>query len=147
MRLRCSVNGRRLAETVCPADRLLDYLRARGCTSVKEGCGEGECGACAVLLNGRLVNSCLVPLAHAEDADVLTVEGLPDDDPLSGHFVFEGGTQCGMCTPGMVLAAHALLAECPRPDRARMQEALAGNLCRCTGFEGIYRAIARAAAP
>ena len=119
--------------------RLLDVLREEcGLTGTKEGCGEGECGACTVLMNGEPVCACLVPFAQAKGADVLTIEGLRGDHPLQHAFVAEGGAQCGMCTPGMILAAVALG---PRPSIDKMRVGLAGNLCRCTGYEAIYRSI------
>jgi carbon-monoxide dehydrogenase small subunit/xanthine dehydrogenase small subunit len=124
--------------------RLLDVLREDlGLTGTKEGCGEGECGACTVLLDGEPVCSCLVPLAHARGRDILTIEGLGGDHPLQRAFAEEGGAQCGACTPGMILAALAVPA---RASRERIREGLAGNLCRCTGYEAIYRAVERAAA-
>jgi aerobic-type carbon monoxide dehydrogenase small subunit (CoxS/CutS family) len=121
--------------------RLLDVLREDcGLTGTKEGCGEGECGACTVLVDGQPVNSCLVPFAHASGTKVVTIEGLRDH-PLQRTFVAEGGAQCGICTPGMIMAAVALGS---KPSLDRVREGLAGNLCRCTGYTAIYRAIARA---
>jgi carbon-monoxide dehydrogenase small subunit/xanthine dehydrogenase small subunit len=126
-----------------PMKRLLDVLREDcSLTGTKEGCGEGECGACTVLVDGRPVNSCLMPLAHVRGAKVTTIEGL-HGHPLQRAFVIEGGAQCGICTPGMILAAAALGR---RPSRDAMRQGLAGNLCRCTGYSAIYRAIERAAA-
>jgi len=123
--------------------RLLDVLREDlHLTGTKEGCGEGECGACTVLLDGEPVCSCLVPLAQARGCEVVTIEGVPADHPLKRAFVEEGGTQCGMCTPGMIMAALAL------PTHASIdavRHGLAGNLCRCTGYEAIYRAVQKAA--
>jgi len=122
--------------------RLLDVLREDcGLTGTKEGCGEGECGACTVLVNGEAVCSCLVPVAQVEGAEVTTIEGLGDDHPLQRAFMDEVGAQCGICTPGMILTAVTLG---PRPTLARIRQGLAGNLCRCTGYEAIYRAIHRA---
>ena len=119
--------------------RLLDVLREEcGLTGTKEGCGEGECGACTVLVDGEPVNSCLVPFAQARGASVTTIEGLRGAKALQDAFVTEGGAQCGICTPGMLLAAAGL------PKKAKLAEvrtALAGNICRCTGYEGIYRAV------
>lgn len=122
--------------------RLLDVLREDcGLTGTKEGCGEGECGACTVLVNGEAVCSCLVPAAQVEGAEVTTIEGLGDDHPLQRAFMDEVGAQCGICTPGMILTAATLG---PRPTLAKIRQGLAGNLCRCTGYEAIYRAIHRA---
>jgi aerobic-type carbon monoxide dehydrogenase small subunit (CoxS/CutS family) len=122
--------------------RLLDVLREDcGLTGTKEGCGEGECGACTVLVNGQAVCSCLVPVAQVEGAEVTTIEGLGDEHPLQRAFMDEVGAQCGICTPGMILTAVTLG---PRPTLARIRQGLAGNLCRCTGYEAIYRAIHRA---
>ncbi len=121
--------------------RLLDVLREDcGLTGTKEGCGEGECGACTVLVNGEAVCSCLVPAAQVEGAEVTTIEGLGDDHPLQRAFMDEVGAQCGICTPGMILTALTLG---PRPTLAKIRQGLAGNLCRCTGYEAIYRAIHR----
>lgn len=127
-----------------PLKRLLDVLREEcGLTGTKEGCGEGECGACTILLDGSPVNACLVPFAHARGAVITTIEGLDGRHPLQQAFVTEGGAQCGICTPGMILAAVAL-GKSPSP--AQVRAGLAGNLCRCTGYTGIYRAIERATA-
>jgi aerobic carbon-monoxide dehydrogenase small subunit len=122
--------------------RLLDVLREDcGLTGTKEGCGEGECGACTVLVNGDAVCSCLVPAAQVEGAEVTTIEGLGDDHPLQRAFMDEVGAQCGICTPGMILTAVTLGSH---PSLAKIRQGLAGNLCRCTGYEAIYRAIHRA---
>ncbi len=141
--MRFSLNGRRVDVEAHPMKRLLDVLREEcGLTGTKEGCGEGECGACTVLLDGEPVNSCLVPFAQVRGARVETIEGLKGTHPLQETFITEGGAQCGICTPGMILAASAL------PKNATLdeiRERLAGNLCRCTGYEGIYRAIRKAA--
>jgi carbon-monoxide dehydrogenase small subunit len=137
------VNGQAVAVDRHPMARLLDVLREDlGLTGTKEGCGEGECGACTVLLDGVPVCSCLVPLAHARGREVLTIEGLGGDHPLQRAFVEEGGAQCGACTPGMIMAALALP---PRASRRRIREGLAGNLCRCTGYDAIVRAVEKAA--
>jgi len=137
------LNGKAVDVAAAPMKRLLDVLREEcGLTGTKEGCGEGECGACTVLLDGEPVNSCLIPFAQASGAKVTTIEGLKGKHPLQDAFVTEGGAQCGICTPGMILAAAAL------PMKASLDEirvGLAGNLCRCTGYEGIYRAIRKAA--
>ena len=136
------LNGKRTQITAHSMKRLLDALREDcGLTGTKEGCGEGECGACTVLIDGRPVNSCLVPLAHARGARVTTIEGLGGRHPLQRAFVEQGGAQCGICTPGMIMAATALGS---KPSRDQMRTGLAGNLCRCTGYEAIYRSIHRA---
>ena len=126
-----------------PPDRtLLDLLREDlGCTGTKEGCGEGECGACTVLVDGLPVCSCLVPFAQVEEANVTTIEGLPNARPLQQSFMDEVGAQCGICTPGMIVAA-SVLGTSPSVDAMRV--GLAGNLCRCTGYAAIYRAVQRA---
>jgi aerobic carbon-monoxide dehydrogenase small subunit len=140
--MRFILNGRRREVEAHPLKRLLDVLREDcGLTGTKEGCGEGECGACTVLMDGRPVNSCLVPFAHAHGATIVTIEGLRRHS-LQEAFISEGGAQCGICTPGMIMAAAALG---PKPTLAAVREGLAGNLCRCTGYAGIYRAVARAA--
>ena len=137
-----TLNGRRARVGASPLARLLDVLRHDcGLTGTKEGCGEGECGACTVLIDGRPVNSCLVPLAHVEGRRVMTIEGLSGGHPLQKAFVEFGGAQCGICTPGMVLAALALG---PRPSRQAIRTGLAGNICRCTGYGAIYESITRA---
>ena len=144
--MRFTLNGRKVDVAAPPMKRLLDVLREDcGLTGTKEGCGEGECGACTVLLDGEPVNACLVPFAHADGAKVETIEGLGGSHPLQSAFVAEGGAQCGICTPGMILAAASVP---PGAPDAAVREALAGNLCRCTGYEAIYRAIraSRAAA-
>ena len=134
-----TLNGRRASLRVHPLKRLLDALREDcGLTGTKEGCGEGECGACTVLLDGRAVNSCLVPMAQVAGSKVLTIEGLKGRHRLQRAFAELGGAQCGICTPGMVMAALALG---PRPTLDEVRTGLAGNLCRCTGYEGIYRAV------
>jgi carbon-monoxide dehydrogenase small subunit/xanthine dehydrogenase small subunit len=140
--LRFTLNAREVEVHAAPLARLLDVLREEcGLTGTKEGCGEGECGACTVLVNGQPVCSCLVPVAQAEGAEIVTIEGLGDDHPLQRAFMDEVGAQCGICTPGMILTALTLG---PRPSLAKIRQALAGNLCRCTGYEAIYRAIQRA---
>lgn len=136
------VNGVLYHREVRPCQTLLEVLRDNlGLIGTKEGCGEGECGSCAVLLDDTLVNSCLVPIADVNGREVTTLEGLPKDDPLFAAFAATGGTQCGICTPGMIMAARALLNDHPCPDLSRIRQALSGNLCRCTGYGGIYAAI------
>jgi aerobic carbon-monoxide dehydrogenase small subunit len=137
--VRIRVNGTEHAVRAHPMKRLLDVLREDcGLTGTKEGCGEGECGACTVLLDGEPVVSCLVPLAQVREAEVTTIEGLGGDHPLQKAFAELGGAQCGICTPGMILAAVALG---PSPSLEQIRTGLAGNLCRCTGYEAIYRAV------
>ena len=140
--MKFTLNGKPAEVEAPPMKRLLDVLREEcGLTGTKEGCGEGECGACTVLMDGAPVCSCLVPFAQAREAEILTIEGLGGEHPLQKAFVEHGGAQCGMCTPGMILAAYALG---PRPSIDKVRVGLAGNLCRCTGYEGIYRSIAAA---
>lgn len=143
----CRVNGKDVRWETYPMARLLDVVRAGGLTGTKEGCGEGECGACAVLLNGTLVNSCLVPAAQAHGADITTIEGIAGGETLHAvqqAFLECGGAQCGICTPGMILAAVALLQRHPNPTDGEIREGLAGNLCRCTGYTKIFTAVVRA---
>jgi carbon-monoxide dehydrogenase small subunit len=147
--IRLSVNGREHELEVPPLARLLDVLRvAMGLTGTKEGCGEGECGSCTVLLDGMPVNACLVAVGQCEGREILTVEGLAPGaglTTLQRCFVETGGAQCGICTPGMLLSAEALLRDNPRPTDAEVRDAIAGNLCRCTGYQRIVDAIASAA--
>ena len=146
--VRCNVNGEAVTLQAHPFARLLDVLREElRLTGTKEGCGEGECGACSVLVGGELVNSCLVPVAQAEGAEIVTVEGVADGERLHAvqRAMLEcGGAQCGICTPGMVLAAVSLLQRTPQPTDADIREGLAGNLCRCTGYMKIFDAVVRA---
>ena len=136
--MRLTLNGRDIDVDAHPMRRLLDVLREEcSLTGTKEGCGEGECGACTVLVDGEAVVSCLVPFGQVEDCTVQTIEGA-DAQALQRAFMDHVGAQCGICTPGMIMAALSLGAE---PTRKQMQEALAGNLCRCTGYEAIFRAI------
>ena len=146
--IRCTVNGAPRALHAYPMARLLDVLR-RGLqlTGTKEGCGEGECGACAILLDGELVNSCLVPALHADGAAITTIEGIARGNQLHAvqqAFLECGGAQCGICTPGMVLAAVNLLEHYPNPNDAQIREGLAANLCRCTGYMRIFEAVVQA---
>jgi len=141
-RVNLVLNGARRRLDVHPLKRLLDVLRDDcGLTGTKEGCGEGECGACTVLVDGVAVNSCLVPAAHADGARVTTIEGLSGRHPLQRAFVEHGGAQCGICTPGMIMAAVALGK---KPTLEGVRVGLAGNLCRCTGYSAIYRSIEQA---
>lgn len=144
-----TVNGTLRTVLVYPMARLLDVLREElGLTGTKEGCGEGECGSCSVLLNGVLVNSCLVPVLQANGVNIITIEGLAKDarlHPLQQAFIACGAAQCGICTPGMILAAVHLLDRIPQPTLEEIREGLSGNLCRCTGYLQIFEAVARAA--
>lgn len=137
-----TVNGRRRTVTAHPMKRLLDVLREDcGLTGTKEGCGEGECGACTVLIDGMAVDSCIVPVAHAEGRKVITIEGAAktrNGKALQNAFVEHGGAQCGICTPGMILAAAPLKKGATLQD---IKTALAGNLCRCTGYPSIFRSV------
>jgi carbon-monoxide dehydrogenase small subunit len=148
LRIELRVNGCKLPVECYPMARLLDVLREElGLTGTKEGCGEGECGACGVLLDGELVNSCLVPVLQVEGCEIVTIEGLEKDGrlhPLQEAFAAAGGTQCGICTPGMILASHQLLERHPRPTEEQIREGLAGNLCRCTGYQKIFDAVRQA---
>jgi carbon-monoxide dehydrogenase small subunit len=143
-RVSCTLNGRRTVLEGHPMTRLLDAVRRVGLTGTKEGCGEGECGACGVLLDGALVNSCLTPLAHADGASITTIEGVATDamlQTIQESFLECGGAQCGICTPGMVLAAFELLSRNPNPTEDDVRGALAGNLCRCTGYMRIFASV------
>jgi carbon-monoxide dehydrogenase small subunit len=146
--VRCTVNGVECTMHAPPMARLLDVLREElRLTGVKEGCGEGECGACSVLLDGELVNSCLVPVMQVEGARITTIEGValgPRLHAVQQAFLEQGGAQCGICTPGMILAAISLLERHPRPTDEQIREGLAGNLCRCTGYGRIFAAVLQA---
>jgi carbon-monoxide dehydrogenase small subunit len=150
MTISFTVNGEQRTVHSPPLKRLLDVLREDlRLTGTKEGCGEGECGSCSVSMNGELVNSCLVPVLQAEGATIETVEGLAPKGtlhPLQQAFLQCGGAQCGICTPGMLMAATHLLARNPHPSIAEIREGLAGNLCRCTGFIRIFESVISAAA-
>lgn len=156
IRVQCEINGRAITLEAYPMARLLDVLREQtGLTGTKEGCGEGECGACAVELDGLLVNSCLVPALQADGAKIRTIEGVAgfdvalDDELFLNHrlnavqraFLTYGGAQCGICTPGMILAAVNLLERNPHPSETEIREGLAGNLCRCTGYTKIFESV------
>ena len=144
-----TVNAQPKTLRVYPMERLLDVLRLElGLTGTKEGCGEGECGSCSVLMDGILVNSCLVPVLQAEGSSITTIEGLATGDTLNllqQTFLDCGGAQCGICTPGMILAASYLLSGKQRPTVEEIREGLSGNLCRCTGYNQIVEAAAEAA--
>jgi carbon-monoxide dehydrogenase small subunit len=144
-----TVNGERKVVLAFPMERLLDVLRQQlALTGAKEGCGEGECGSCSVLMDGTLVNSCLIPVLQAEGAAIVTIEGLAEGaqlQTLQEAFLECGGAQCGICTPGMILAAFHLLNKNPGPTLEEIKEGLSGNLCRCTGYLQIFEAVARAA--
>jgi len=148
--IRLDVNGTSHELDVDPARRLVDVLRHDlDLTGTKESCAVGVCGACSVLVDGRLVSSCLLPVALADGASITTIEGIAGPDgtlaPLQDAFIAEGGLQCGACTPGQIVAATALLAERPAPTDDEIREWMGGNLCRCTGYAGIIRAIRAAA--
>ncbi len=149
LRIEYVLNGCRMEETVNPGVRLLDHLREEhGLLSVKEGCGTGECGACTVIVDGRPVCSCLIMMGQIDGSEVLTLEGLEDDDelhPIKRAFIDAGAVQCGFCTPGMILTAKALLDGNPGPTEAEVRENISGNLCRCTGYTKIIKAIMLAA--
>jgi carbon-monoxide dehydrogenase small subunit len=147
--MQIKINGRDRTIDAPPMSRLLDVLREDlRLTGVKEGCGEGECGACSVLIDGELANSCLVPLLQAEGASIVTIEGVTIEgvayNAVQQAFLDHGGAQCGICTPGMILAAMSLLDRHPHPTLDQIKEGLAGNLCRCTGYMRIFEAIVQA---
>ncbi len=147
--LELTVNGKACMLKIEPGERLIDVLRQRlGLTGTKEGCGEGECGACTVIMDGRTINSCVVLAIQAHGRDITTIEGVGNrirPHPVQRAFVEEGAVQCGYCTPGMVLAAKALLDKNPDPSPQEIGAAMSGNLCRCTGYDKILRAVQRAA--
>lgn len=144
-----TVNGEERAIRAYPMERLLDVLRRQlGLTGSKEGCGEGECGSCSVLMDGAVVNSCLVPVLQAQGAKIVTIEGLTSGSQLHAlqqAFLNCGGAQCGICTPGIIIAASHLLSKRPRPTLQEIRDGLSGNLCRCTGYAQICEAVAEAA--
>jgi carbon-monoxide dehydrogenase small subunit len=145
IRVNCTVNHEARSLDVFPMARLLDVLREQlQLTGTKEGCGEGECGACSVLVDGQIVNSCLLPVAQIDGRDITTIEGVASGDQLHAvqqAFIDCGGAQCGICTPGMVLAAVNLLERNPNPTEADIRTGLAGNLCRCTGYMKIFASV------
>ncbi len=145
--IRLTVNGEVRETVVRPADTLLHVLRDRfGLTGAKAGCENGDCGACTVLLDGKPVKSCMVLAVEAEESQITTIEGLKDT-PVQRGFLEQAGFQCGFCTSGFIVNAHALLQAHPRPDRETIRDWLESNLCRCTGYEGIEKAIEAAAGP
>jgi carbon-monoxide dehydrogenase small subunit len=148
IRVQCEINGKAMSFETHPMARLLDVLREQaGLTGTKEGCGEGECGACSIEMDGALVNSCLVPALQADGARISTIEGVASGEELSAiqkAFLAHGGAQCGICTPGMILAARNLLSRNTQPTEKDIREALAGNLCRCTGYTKIFESVLEA---
>jgi len=148
IKIQCVVNAKPQTLDAYPMERLLDVLREQlKLTGTKEGCGEGECGACSVMIDGQIVNSCLVPVVQVEGAQIRTIEGLATGDQLHAvqqAFIECGGAQCGICTPGMVMAAVNLLEKNPQPSEADIRNGLAGNLCRCTGYMKIFDSVVRA---
>jgi len=149
LKIKLKVNNQLVEKEVDPSIRLIDFLREDlDLTGTKEGCGAGECGACTVIIDGKAVNSCLVLVGQCQDKEIITVEGLAKNgelDPLQDAFVKEGAVQCGYCTPGMLMSAKALLLENPSPTEEEIRKAISGNLCRCTGYVKIVKAIQTAA--
>jgi carbon-monoxide dehydrogenase small subunit len=150
-RISCTVNGKPVIVETHPMKRLLDVLREDlGLTGTKEGCGEGECGACSAIVNGDLVNTCLIPIVQAAGARICTIESVAQDQQLhtiQRAFIEHGGAQCGICTPGMIMASLHLLSHCPHPTLDQIREGLSGNLCRCTGYTKIFEAVQKASLP
>ena len=148
IRVQCEVNGKASSLEAYPMARLLDVLREQaGLTGTKEGCGEGECGACSIEMDGALVNSCLVPALQADGTKICTIEGVAGGAVLGAvqqAFLAHGGAQCGICTPGMILAAKNLLSRNAQPTEKEIREALSGNLCRCTGYTKIFESVLEA---
>jgi len=148
MQITFTVNGEPRTIDAYPMARLLDVLREQlHLTGTKEGCGEGECGACTVIINGQIANSCLIPVAQANQSQITTIEGVAHNHQLHAvqqAFIDHGGAQCGICTPGMVLAAVDLLKRNPEPTESDIRNGLAGNLCRCTGYMKIFESVVRA---
>jgi aerobic carbon-monoxide dehydrogenase small subunit len=148
IRVQCEINGKAISFEAHPMARLLDVLREQaGLTGTKEGCGEGECGACSIEIDGALVNSCLIPALQADGAKIRTIEGVASATELSAvqqAFLAHGGAQCGICTPGMILAARNLLSRKAQPTENEIREALSGNLCRCTGYTKIFESVLEA---
>ncbi|HOK41759.1 MAG TPA: (2Fe-2S)-binding protein [bacterium] len=147
--IECEINGEKIKKQVPSNITLLNFLREYlKLTGTKEGCGKGECGACTVIMNGKAVNSCLVPITQVNKAKILTIEGLSNDEqlhPIQEAYIKAGAVQCGFCTPGFIMSTKALLDEKPEPTREDIKKYLAGNLCRCTGYEKIFEAVELAA--
>ncbi|HEV8076419.1 MAG TPA: (2Fe-2S)-binding protein [Candidatus Acidoferrum sp.] len=148
IRVNCEINGKEMSLEAHPMARLLDVLREQaGLTGTKEGCGEGECGACSIEMDDALVNSCLIPALQAEGAKICTIEGVAGPAELSAvqqAFLMHGGAQCGICSPGMILAARNLLSRTAQPTENEIREAMSGNLCRCTGYTKIFESVLEA---
>ncbi len=146
IKIRFNLNGKEMSIDVDPSLRALDFLRSLGLTSVKEGCGEGECGACTILVDGKAVHSCLMLAVELDGKEVWTLEGLIEkgETYISEAFVEEGAVQCGFCTPGFIMSVKALLDEKAEPSDEDIEEALEGNICRCTGYIKIKNAVKRA---
>jgi len=145
-KIEVNINGRDYCLDVEENLRLIDLLRDKlKLTGTKEGCGEGECGACTVIMDGKIVNSCLVLAFQADKSRIITIEGIEEDDVIKNSFIEEGAVQCGFCTPGMVLAAKSLLDKNLNPTEEEIREAISGNLCRCTGYNKIVSAVKKAA--
>lgn len=148
MKIKFILNNQIIEHDTNPSRRFLDVLRDElHLKGTKEGCGEGECGACAILLDGHIAHSCLMPFAHVKDRHILTIEGFretPQYHAIEEVMIEEGGSQCGICSPGMIMAAQSLLSENPHPTEDEVREALTGNLCRCTGYNMIIKAILKA---
>jgi len=149
VKINCTLNGKKTSLQAYPMERLLDTLRnQQGLTGTKEGCGEGECGACSVFIDDQLVNSCLVPSLQAQEKKITTIEGLSQNGKkltkIQKAFLKYGGAQCGICTPGMIMAATELLKRKKNPNKQDIMEALSGNLCRCTGYMKIFESVLKA---